>query len=190
MARPYPANSLPLALSQGDPSGIGPELTLKAWLKTHEDPDVPPFLAVADLGAPRRHRARLGLKCSDQNRWRCRGRVGVSPRIAGACLGSCRLLESRASPDVRDAAGTIASIETCVRLIRAESGFGRRHQSHRQGTLLSRTLSLSRPHGVFGGAGRTLFRHQGRGRDADLVTEILCRPRHDSYSACACAVAC
>ena len=48
MARSLPANILPLALTQGDPSGIGPELTLKAWLKTHDKPDAPPFLAVAN----------------------------------------------------------------------------------------------------------------------------------------------
>jgi len=48
MARSLPANILPLALTQGDPSGIGPELTLKAWLKTHDKPDAPPFLAVTN----------------------------------------------------------------------------------------------------------------------------------------------
>src|SRR5205807_1010290 len=48
MARSLSANNLPLALTQGDPSGIGPELTLKAWLTTHDKPDAPPFLAVAN----------------------------------------------------------------------------------------------------------------------------------------------
>ncbi|HEY4848876.1 MAG TPA: 4-hydroxythreonine-4-phosphate dehydrogenase, partial [Methylocella sp.] len=48
MARTLPANIPPLGLTQGDPSGIGPELTLKAWLRTHDKPDAPPFLAVAN----------------------------------------------------------------------------------------------------------------------------------------------
>jgi 4-hydroxythreonine-4-phosphate dehydrogenase len=118
MARPYPANILPLALSQGDPAGIGPELTLKAWLKTHENPDMPPFLVVAnaeqlattarnlDLHVPIKivgdadaatvFRHALPVFALDHSAF---GKPGV--------------------PDVRDAAGTIASIETCVQLIRA-----------------------------------------------------------------------
>jgi 4-hydroxythreonine-4-phosphate dehydrogenase len=118
MARSFSANVLPLALSQGDPAGIGPEITLKAWLKTHENPDTPPFLAVANpeqLAATARG---LGLN--------------VPVKIvagAGAALVFRHALPVFAlnysaagkpgSPDVRDAAGTIESIETCVRLVRA-----------------------------------------------------------------------
>jgi 4-hydroxythreonine-4-phosphate dehydrogenase len=39
--------ALPLAVTQGEPSGIGPEITLKAWLQRHEAA-VPPFLVLGD----------------------------------------------------------------------------------------------------------------------------------------------
>src|SRR3984893_17725830 len=118
MARSLPANILPLALTQGDPSGIGPELTLKAWLKTHDQPDATPFLAVANPD-------RLAAIARDLD-------LKVPVKIvAGAeaaqmfrhALPVYALNHSVAgkpgTPDVRDAAGTVASIETCVRLIRA-----------------------------------------------------------------------
>jgi 4-hydroxythreonine-4-phosphate dehydrogenase len=38
---------LPLALSQGDPAGIGPDITIQAWLKRHEL-GLPPFLYLGD----------------------------------------------------------------------------------------------------------------------------------------------
>ncbi|MFZ0494820.1 MAG: 4-hydroxythreonine-4-phosphate dehydrogenase PdxA [Methylocella sp.] len=117
MARSPPANILPLALTQGDPSGIGPELTLKAWLGTHDKPDAPPFLAVANPD-------RLAAIARDLD-------LKVPVKIvAGAeaapvfrhALPVYALNHSVAgkpgTPDVRDAAGTIASIETCVRLVR------------------------------------------------------------------------
>ncbi len=37
-----------LALTRGDPSGVGPELALKAWAATHADPEAPPFLIAAE----------------------------------------------------------------------------------------------------------------------------------------------
>lgn len=39
----------PLALTIGEPGGIGPELTLKAWLHRHED-GLAPFCVIAPLG--------------------------------------------------------------------------------------------------------------------------------------------
>ncbi len=40
---------LPLALSMGEPAGIGAEITLKAWLKRDDD-GIPPFFIIADAG--------------------------------------------------------------------------------------------------------------------------------------------
>lgn len=39
----------PLALTQGDPAGIGPELTLMAW-RQRETLSLPPFASIADIG--------------------------------------------------------------------------------------------------------------------------------------------
>ncbi|MGO7917304.1 hypothetical protein ACC702_38550, partial [Rhizobium ruizarguesonis] len=52
-ATPSPASaraipfSRPLALSQGDPAGIGPEITLMAWLRRREL-GLPPFFLIGD----------------------------------------------------------------------------------------------------------------------------------------------
>ncbi len=114
---PSPApNNLPLALSQGDPSGIGPELTLKAWLKTHENPDAPAFFAVADpdylAAAARRLNLQVPLASA----------VGVEAAQTFRHALPVHALKQPVSgqpgaPDVKDAAGTMASIETCVRLV-------------------------------------------------------------------------
>ena len=41
-----PQASLPLALTQGDPSGIGPEIAIKAWLA--RSATTPPWFLLAD----------------------------------------------------------------------------------------------------------------------------------------------
>ncbi len=118
MVRSLPQNMLPLALTQGDPSGIGPELTLKAWLKMHDKPDSPPFLAVANPDRLAAIARDLDLKVPVK--------IVASAEAAPVfrhALPVHALKHSVAgrpgAPDVRDAAGTMASIETCVRLIRA-----------------------------------------------------------------------
>jgi len=118
MARPLPVNIAPLALSQGDPSGIGPELTLKAWLATHEDPGAPPFIAVADAD----HLAAIARNLDLKVPIKLVTGAEAAPIFRHA-LPVFALNHSVAgklgTPDVKDAAGTIASIETCVRLVRA-----------------------------------------------------------------------
>ena len=42
-----PDDRRPCALTQGDPSGVGPEITLRAWLK-RDQADVPPFFVLTD----------------------------------------------------------------------------------------------------------------------------------------------
>lgn len=50
----------PLALTMGDPGGIGPDITLMAWHRRATDA-VPPFFAVADPDVLRERAATLGL---------------------------------------------------------------------------------------------------------------------------------
>src|SRR5690606_32198765 len=52
----------PLAVSLGDPAGVGPELILKAWL-AREAERLPPFLVVEGAELLREAAARLGLDC-------------------------------------------------------------------------------------------------------------------------------
>src|SRR3546814_1260217 len=50
----------PLALTQGDPAGIGPDITLSAWMRRNETA-LPPFLLVADPSVLRARAVLLGL---------------------------------------------------------------------------------------------------------------------------------
>jgi 4-hydroxythreonine-4-phosphate dehydrogenase len=109
---------LPLALTRGDPSGIGPELALRAWASTHADPSAPPFLVAAEPKHLAALAARLRLEVPI---------AVVSPATAVATFRrALPVLDSGAAvtgapgvPDVADAAATIASIETCVTLVEA-----------------------------------------------------------------------
>jgi 4-hydroxythreonine-4-phosphate dehydrogenase len=118
MARSLPANILPLALTQGDPSGIGPELTLKAWLKTHDKPDAPPFLAVTNPDRLAAIARDLDLKVPVKIVAGAEAAPVFRHALPVYALNHC-VAGKPGTPDVKDAAGTIASIETCVRLIRA-----------------------------------------------------------------------
>ena len=50
----------PLALSQGDPAGIGPDIALMAWMERHKQ-DVPAFMFLGDLDALAARAQSLGL---------------------------------------------------------------------------------------------------------------------------------
>ncbi|MEY9493960.1 4-hydroxythreonine-4-phosphate dehydrogenase [Bradyrhizobium elkanii] len=50
----------PLALTSGEPAGIGPDITLAAWLRRHEH-DLPPFYLLGDRAALAERAKALGL---------------------------------------------------------------------------------------------------------------------------------
>ncbi|MFZ1413412.1 MAG: 4-hydroxythreonine-4-phosphate dehydrogenase PdxA [Defluviicoccus sp.] len=54
------ASQLPLALTMGEPAGIGAEIALKAWLQ-RDDSGVPPFFIIADAGHLAHEAAALDL---------------------------------------------------------------------------------------------------------------------------------
>ena len=62
------AAGLPLALTLGEPAGIGPDLTLAIW-RRRRDLDLPPFYLIGDvdfLAAPRAHaRPRRAVRRGD-----------------------------------------------------------------------------------------------------------------------------
>lgn len=106
----------PLLLTQGDPAGIGPELTLKSWLQRKEAA-LPPFAVVADPNY-------LEQVAKDYG-WS----VPILPVAPSQVAGTFRKalpvipLQSRVSakpgqPDPAYAASVIESIETAVRLVR------------------------------------------------------------------------
>ncbi len=106
-----------VALTRGDPSGVGPELALKAWAALHQDPEAPAFLiaAEADHLAALAQRLRLDAPIA---------RVEDPAAAASLFRRALPVLDSGlavsgapGAPDVADAAGTIGSIEACVRLV-------------------------------------------------------------------------
>jgi 4-hydroxythreonine-4-phosphate dehydrogenase len=110
--------SRPIALTRGDPSGIGPELALKAWAALHADPDAPSFFVIADpdhlAGLARRLRLEVPVEATTPQEAltvfaRALPVVGPAHPVKGA-LGS---------PDLADAPGTIESIEAGVKLVHA-----------------------------------------------------------------------
>ena len=111
---------LPLALTQGDPAGIGPELALRAWLASR-DPSgdaAAPFFVLADPDHLAAVAGRLGLPVPIVTTTP----AGASERFAAA-LPVVPLEASVAAepgrPDPATAAGTIESIDRAVAAVRA-----------------------------------------------------------------------
>ncbi len=107
----------PLALTCGDPSGIGPEIALRALLRTHGDREAPAFFIIADPA----HLSRL----THQFGWTIpimeTDPAGASSLFAEALpvvpLG-LPILGRPGEPHPQDAPATIASIERCVDYVR------------------------------------------------------------------------
>lgn len=102
----------PLALSMGEPSGIGGEITLKAWLA--RGTGAPSFFVVDDAARLRRIAANLGLPVPV--------RAIADGKEAAACFAQSLPVLDRplpypatpGRPDVRNAGAVIAAIETAV----------------------------------------------------------------------------
>jgi 4-hydroxythreonine-4-phosphate dehydrogenase len=105
---------LPLALTQGDPSGIGPEITFRAWLQRNDA--TAPFFVLADPGHLQRCARAMGLSvpvCT------------VEPEDAGYVFSGAlpvvpldQPVEGNPGrPSEQDAAGTIAAITKAAQLI-------------------------------------------------------------------------
>jgi 4-hydroxythreonine-4-phosphate dehydrogenase len=106
--------ALPLAVTQGEPSGIGPEIILKAWLSRHEA-GLPPFLVIGDPAFFEATAAALGWSVPV---------VAVSAAEAVEVFGralpvlslSVQVSAAPGRPEPRAAAATIESIDTAVAL--------------------------------------------------------------------------
>ena len=105
-----------LALTRGDPSGIGIEIALKAWLATHDD--AAPFFLVADLDHCRRSAAGLGLAVPIEA---CE--AGAASDVFRRALPVLPLAVATrgvpGAPDVADAPGTLSSMARAVELVAA-----------------------------------------------------------------------
>lgn len=106
---------LPLALTQGDPSGIGPELALKAWAARVER-KLPPFFILADPAHLARVARTLGLAVPLREVAPGEANDAFPHALPVAPLG----VEARGvpgAPDPADAKATISSIERAVELV-------------------------------------------------------------------------
>ncbi|NTG40589.1 4-hydroxythreonine-4-phosphate dehydrogenase PdxA [Rhizobium rhizogenes] len=107
-------SSRPLALTQGDPAGIGPDITLAAWLRRGEL-SLPPFLFLGDPNvlAARALQLNLDVPLREADASTACGvftaALPVLPIAAGATVVA-------GEPHVATAKGTIAAIETAVSL--------------------------------------------------------------------------
>ncbi len=107
---------LPLILTQGDPAGIGPELTLRAWLGRNEAP-LPPFAILADPD----HLSRVALGYG----WDVpvtavepSATQSVFPDALPVVPLTSPVSAKPGKPDAANAPSVIESIETAVRLVR------------------------------------------------------------------------
>jgi 4-hydroxythreonine-4-phosphate dehydrogenase len=111
-----------LALTQGDPSGIGPEIALKAWL-ARRDAGLPPFFLVSDPAFLARSAERLGLDVPI----RVASPSGAAELFKDALPVlplSTEVAADPGRPDPATAPGTIESIERAVRLTLSGEALG------------------------------------------------------------------
>ena len=103
-----------LALTRGDPSGIGLEIAFKAWRA--RDAATEPFLLVADLGHCRAAAAALGLGVPMEAASPGQA-VSVFRRALPVLPLDATTRGVPGAPDAADAPGTIASMEHAVELV-------------------------------------------------------------------------
>jgi 4-hydroxythreonine-4-phosphate dehydrogenase len=104
--------SLPIAISIGDPAGVGPDIILAAWTMRHSA-NLPPFYAIADPDQLRARATRLGLDapisvCSPS------GAIGHFSESLPVVPLENRFSTAVGVPDPANAAGILESIERAV----------------------------------------------------------------------------
>jgi 4-hydroxythreonine-4-phosphate dehydrogenase len=109
----------PLLLTQGDPAGIGPELSLRAWLQRDEQ-SLPPFAVVGDPAHLERIAGSHGwdvpitpIKPSQIH--------AVFPRALPVIPLGTKVTAQPGLPNAAHAPSVIESIETAVQLVKAGS---------------------------------------------------------------------
>ncbi|WP_395447460.1 4-hydroxythreonine-4-phosphate dehydrogenase PdxA [Aminobacter sp. UC22_36] len=106
------AHSVPLALTSGDPSGIGPEIAVAAW-RLRNGADVPPFYLLADprLIAARARALGIDLAIVETDP------AGAAKAFANALPVvplEAAFVDAPGLPDKRNAAGIIEAIDRAV----------------------------------------------------------------------------
>ncbi|CAM5411057.1 4-hydroxythreonine-4-phosphate dehydrogenase OS=Afipia felis OX=1035 GN=pdxA1 PE=3 SV=1 [Afipia felis] len=107
----------PLALTIGEPSGIGPDIAIAAWLRRNAE-NLPPFYLIGDADLIRRRAALLGeridiAETSPQNT------SGIFPRALPMAPTGHTATGTPGKPDATSAWAAIASIEQAVADVKA-----------------------------------------------------------------------
>lgn len=105
---------LPLALSQGDPAGIGPDIALQAWLK-RDELALPPFLYIGDPEVLKVRARQLELEVVVEETDAAHA-SDVFARALPVLSIPTGVDVLAGKPHVANARGTIAAIETAVAL--------------------------------------------------------------------------
>ncbi len=103
---------LPLALSIGDPSGIGPEIAIEAW-RRRADFDLPPFYLLADPGLIAARAQAVGGEIPIVEADPSQAVAGFQDALPVLPLAA-RFTDRPGQPDVTNAAGTVEAIERAV----------------------------------------------------------------------------
>lgn len=104
----------PLALSQGDPAGIGPDIALAAW-RRRDELDLPAFLYIGDPAVLHARAKLLGIDTALEET-DCAGALAAFTRALPVFPVPSGGDVTAGNPDHRTASGTITAIETAVRL--------------------------------------------------------------------------
>ncbi|MDE2362511.1 MAG: 4-hydroxythreonine-4-phosphate dehydrogenase PdxA [Hyphomicrobiales bacterium] len=112
-----------LAMTQGDPAGIGPELALAAWEAARADPALPRFALLADPDLMRR-RERLSGKTIPVVECAAHEAASLFADALPVIPLSARAIGTPGAPDVGDAPSTIEAIERAVDLVMSGSVAG------------------------------------------------------------------
>jgi 4-hydroxythreonine-4-phosphate dehydrogenase len=112
-------SALPLALTQGDPSGIGPEIAIKAWRKAR-DRQTHPFFVLGDPAHFERvsRALRLEVPIAASTAEDAEGRFGHALPIVPL---KASVIGTPGQPSPADAAATIEAIERAIEMVAAES---------------------------------------------------------------------
>ncbi|MGO7036288.1 4-hydroxythreonine-4-phosphate dehydrogenase PdxA [Rhizobium ruizarguesonis] len=113
MAIPF---SRPLALSQGDPAGIGPDITLMAWLRRREL-GLPPFFLIGDPDVLALRARQLNLAVSIRETDNASEAAGMFADALPVMTIPAGIEVVAGEPHAATAKGTIAAIEKAVSLV-------------------------------------------------------------------------
>ena len=103
---------LPLALTQGDPAGIGPELAIKAWLQ-RKQAEIPPFAYIGDIDHISRLARALELDVKTTRSTWDSASTDFGNALPVIATGHA-VDVSPGQPDPASAAGTLAAIRIAV----------------------------------------------------------------------------